>query len=194
MKNCNVCFVNCTKCGVKDDKSTLITELMLNFLITAVIDIAIEYGWKSTDSWLKKALLSSGLAAFCMIIVSTVLRSLKYNCAETTEVEGHQRTDPLFYYTATLISEILSGLVSFGSGVGLDALIELTVGHKQLKDWETSDSFLYWAVLPIGITATKSLSRFGIFRLTDYFINKCRIKNLNEESNAELIPFRRLDK
>ncbi len=192
MKSCGVCCVKCTKCGVQGDKSTLITELILSFIITAVIDVAIEYGWQSTNSWLKKALLSSGLASLCMIVVSTVSRSLKYNCAESTEVERHQQTDPSIYYTATLISEILSGLVSFGAGVGIDALIELTFSHEQLKNWEKSDSFLYWAVIPISITATKSLSRFGIFRLTDFVINKCRTKDLNVELNEELTPLKRI--
>lgn len=185
--NLNTCcagMAGCVKCGVKDGKSTLITEFILNLLSSIAIDLGVEYDKSHLKTWLEKSLLSSGIAATCMIVISTFLRIAKYNCAELTEAERPQQANPAYYYLATLLSEIISGVISFGAGVGLDELIELAIGHDKLKTWESSGSFLFAVVVPIAITCTKSLGRFGIFRLTDHLINKCR----NNEDNHELDP------
>lgn len=185
--NCQACCaasVGCIKCGVSGDKAMLITEAIINLLISAGIDIAIEYDKSHIKSWVEKALISSGTSAISMVVVSTILRILKYNCAEKSEIARLQQTHPNYYYLSVLIAEILSGVVSFGVGVALDALIELMIGHSKLTAWEKSDSLLLSMLAPVGITLTKTLSRFGIFRLTDIAINKCR----DRDRNHELLP------
>lgn len=189
---CQICCassVGCIKCCVSSDKAMLIAEAIINLFISAGIDIALEYDKTHIKSWIEKALISSGTSAISMVAVSTILRILKYNCAEKTETDRLQQTHPSYYYLSVLIAEILSGVVSFGVGVALDALIELMIGHSKLTTWEKSDSFLLSMLAPVGITLTKTLSRFGIYRLTDIAINKCR----DSDRNHELLPILKTD-
>ncbi len=188
-QNCCAASVGCIKCCVSGDKAMLIAEAIINLFISAGIDVAIEYDKSHIKSWLEKALISSGASAISMVAVSTILRILKYNCAEKTEIDRLQQTHPNYYYLSVLIAEILSGVVSFGVGVALDTLIELMIGHSKLTAWEKSDSFLLSMLAPVGITLTKTLSRFGIYRLTDIAINKCR----DGDRNHELLPLLKTD-
>ncbi len=187
---CHVGMVGCIKCGVKTKKSTQISECILNILISASSDLGFEYGWQPKNSehlegWLEKALISSGVSALCMTFFSSMLEIAHYKLGEATEVERAQQAMPSYTYTAILISEILSGLISFGIGIGMEALIEVSVGHDQLNTWENSGKFVLGAIVPASITVAKTMGRWGIFNLTNYVIDKVC---WHDKENSELLP------
>jgi hypothetical protein len=187
--NC-VCALDCICCGVKNESRTVILELLTSLILSAAVDLGIEFGCdimgcnfhdsSKVKAWLKEGMLSSGVSALCITLSSTIIRIANYKYGHRTEADQAHKGKPLYFSIALTLSELASGAIAFGLGVLIDYFIESTLTHNKIKHWEHSNAIPLALLAPVGITLAKTLGRVGIFKLVDWGLGKVCSSN-NEE-------------
>lgn len=184
--NCNgVC--KCFTAGIKTNVATTISEAILIFLGTTVIECGIEFGLNdysnvtriSNETWIKESILSSGASATYAVIISAFLRILHHRYGYVTDNSENQNDHDSYFYTSSLISQLLSGALSFGSGMFFDYAF-----HKVLDDFGRSSNIGFTFALPAVIVASQMVARFGIFKALGA-VKSCYLKNLLNEKNEK---------
>jgi hypothetical protein len=176
-------IVQCSKCCIQSKQATTISEVILTLIGSVAIDQGLEFGWKTTNSWLKDEMVSSGAIATYAMITSSLLRIMEYHCAEYTVLDRPPEDNPRYFYLATIISQFASAGLSFGVGIGVEALIRhiLSITNNDLDDMEQSASTLTSIFVPASITVIKTLSRWGIFKAVNTGIDRCRARTDDDE-------------
>lgn len=167
-KNCSK-LCKCMTIGIDTPLATEISEGILTGLGCTLIELGFEFGWHENNNiiiqaWIKESILSSGISATYAVLISTCLKMMNFKWGKTPE---HPRGDELFFYTKTLISQILSGVLGFGMGMLFDFAF-----HRTLDDLEKKPEVGLSLVLPAVLVSAKILSRIGIFKAVD-IIRKC---------------------
>lgn len=185
-KNNCVSMLDCFCCGVKTEFRTIITELLTGLIASAAIDLGIEFGCNFKDSntikaWLNEAMLSSGVSAACITLCSAIIRIANYKYAHNTENNREQVNKPLYFTIALTLSELISGSIAFGSGIFIEYLLEETITHQAIKNWEHSNAIPLALLAPAGITLAKTMFRLGIFKSVGCLVGKsCSTSNEEE--------------
>jgi hypothetical protein len=176
-------IVQCSKCCIQSKRATMISEAILTLIGSVAIDQGLEFGWETTNSWLKDALVSSGAVATYAMITSSLLRIMEYRCAPHTVLDRSTQDNPRYFYLATIISQFASAGLSFGVGIGVEALIRhiLSITHNDLDDMEQSASTYTSIFVPASITLIKTLSRWGIFKAVNTGIDRYRARTDDAE-------------
>lgn len=159
--------------------ATEISEVITIFVGCAFIDWGLEIKWHENDNdflkgWLKESLVSSGASAGYAILVSTLLRVMNYHCAKKFMDDRLDDRKKTYFYMATALSQLLSGLTSFGFGLLVDFMIEAFVTHEAI-DKKINEN----VVTVIGassIALTKAAGRFLFFKLVDQVQKKCLLE------------------
>jgi hypothetical protein len=171
-----------------------ISDIAIAGLIAVMIDLTVEHAYQPSDtdqtsSWINKSLISSGATSLWLMIFSFCTWQWYEKCRSRYEEDGEISTG---YMTAkNILTQLVSGAISFGTGIGLDAILVLILGtwlneKKEEGNWMA-------IVTPIAATATKSLTRYGMYKAAPLIISKLQCceptsydelkKLINKESN-----------
>jgi hypothetical protein len=141
------------------------------FLGSAIIECGFEFGWSgnnnqtriSNETIIKEAILSSGASATYATLISIFLRIMrkKYEI-KNVENDINQNDTDNYFYTSTLISQLLCGAISFGAGISFDYAF-----YKVLDNLGASSNFGLAFALPTVIVSSQVLARYGIFKVVD---------------------------
>jgi hypothetical protein len=162
--NCSV-FCDCLTMGIKTDFAKEISETFLMFLGSAAIEFGFNFGWRE-HTWISESVISSGISATYAVVISSFLRIMHHRNGEILTTDENKN-----FYTLTLISQLLSGAISFGVGIAFDLAF-----HEVLDNLvKNSDIAVSIAVPTVMITA-QILSRIGIFKAVNKIKHICQQK------------------
>lgn len=170
------CFSQAAAC-CSDKLKVEVAAGVTIFFAGILADILLEEFWRS-DDWLKEALASSAAVTGTIISISVFFRVLYFFCAET---DTQKTAEPRLFFSKLVGSELLAGLLSFGAGVGVDAIIEKVWGHAKI------DSGSSPVLVSLGISAGRAVGRIGAYYLPTIFSKAKTCCSSNERESSFLI-------
>ena len=183
-------LVDCLFAGVRTKQGAFWSETLITLAGSAFIELMLAFLWHAGDDnlveeWLEESLITTAAAAVFVIIVSTTIRCMHYRFDQDYFTNQLQKNEPEYIYLAIILSQIISGAIAFGVGVGADAALDSYYKNRLPHNMTpiNSTKTIPTATPIIGtivLVAIKSLTRWGIFRAITGIDDSCCLRNKHE--------------
>jgi hypothetical protein len=134
--------------------------------VSAMIEVSFELWFPhGNQDWITKSLLSSSMSALANFLIGFAIYSRQ--CARAGNVGDPHSTESCPFYAGLMISQTIAAAVSFGVGVGADALTE-----NLIRDHSAGD-VLNAIVSPVLISVTRGFFKTATTGVVGFFKRCC---------------------